>query len=186
MPIYNIASVMKHGILSYEKAKTIPHQSVALEGVQERRERKVTNTGRKLHSYANVYFDSHNPMLSKLRDKNDQICILAINPEIINIPGTIIADSNAASTIVQFVEPEQMTSVLNFDKIYMKYWVDSNQYITTQNKLFKCAEILVPDVIPPKYFLGIIVYNEEAKNKLLNLLQNNVSLPIRITPDRFF
>jgi len=69
MPIANIPFVMEHGILSHnlrERLK-IPNHSVALEEVQELRARKVVPGGRPLHDYANLYFDAHNPMLSRIR-----------------------------------------------------------------------------------------------------------------------
>ena len=120
MPIENLPSVMENGILSHKLAACFDHKSVALESVQDKRERKVTNTGRGLHTYANVYFDAYNPMLSALRHENSNLCILAIRPEILNLEGVVVTDCNAASSIAQFIEPEMMTEVLNFDKIYME------------------------------------------------------------------
>ena len=41
MPIGNLVSVMKHGILSYEHAAKLKHDSVALLPVQDRRDKKL-------------------------------------------------------------------------------------------------------------------------------------------------
>lgn len=38
MPMVNIGSVMTHGILSHERAAKLPHRSVAMQPVQERRD----------------------------------------------------------------------------------------------------------------------------------------------------
>lgn len=183
MPIENIPSVMEHGILSHELAKKYNHESIALETVQERREKKVTNTGRPLHSYANVYFDAHNPMLSRVRDKNNEICILAVDPEILNINGVIVTDCNAAASITQFVEPERMEEVLDFGIIYKRYWTDPNEFIQDRNKLIKCAEVLVPDLIPPEYIIGAVVANSCAADALKG---KGFNLRIVIERDRFF
>ena len=40
-----------------------------------------------LHKYANVYFDSKNPMLYKRKDENDNICILKVNCSILDFDG---------------------------------------------------------------------------------------------------
>lgn len=37
MPMANMLSVLRHGILSFERAKKIEHESVALEEAQEKR-----------------------------------------------------------------------------------------------------------------------------------------------------
>ena len=65
MPIDNINSVMTHGILSHERAAKLPHRSVALQPVQDRRDQKQVPGGLKLHQYANLYFHARNPMLYK-------------------------------------------------------------------------------------------------------------------------
>ena len=38
MPLENVQSVLKHGILSNERAAKLPHRSVAMQEVQERRD----------------------------------------------------------------------------------------------------------------------------------------------------
>jgi len=55
-----------------------------------------------LHDYANVYFDAHNPMLSKCRNRNDEICVLRLNPNVLDFPGVIVTDRNAATDLVRF------------------------------------------------------------------------------------
>src|SRR5262245_16376391 len=68
MPMANIASVLEHGILSYERAARLQHHSVAMQPVQDRRDRKQVPGGLKLHQYANLYFHARNPMLYKRKD----------------------------------------------------------------------------------------------------------------------
>ena len=56
MPLENIPSVLKLGILSNERAAKVPHYSVALEVVQERRELKHVPGGLKLHQIRQLVF----------------------------------------------------------------------------------------------------------------------------------
>ena len=67
---------MQRGLLSNEKAKSIYHASIAMNEVQKRREIVKVPNGLRLHQYANLYFDPRNPMLSRKRDQNEEICIL--------------------------------------------------------------------------------------------------------------
>ena len=77
-PIANVPLILKYGILSHRLAEKHVHDSVAMQEVQDRRKDKQIPGARLLHEYANLYFDAHNPMLSKRRDQNDTICILHV------------------------------------------------------------------------------------------------------------
>ena len=101
-PINNVPSITQFGILSHKLSGQIDHYSVAMPEIQERRKNKQIPGARTLHDYANLYFDAHNPMLSKLRARNDDICILRIDAKVLDLPGVIIADRNAASDWVRF------------------------------------------------------------------------------------
>ena len=65
MPMGNIASVMTHGILSYERASKLAHHSVAMQAIQDRRDQKYVPRGLRLQQYANLYFHARNPMMFK-------------------------------------------------------------------------------------------------------------------------
>src|SRR5207244_12722562 len=70
--------------------------------IQERRRNKQIPRARSLHEYANLYFDAHNPMLSKCRARNDVICVLRIAATVLDLPGVIVTDRNAASGWARF------------------------------------------------------------------------------------
>ena len=78
VPIGNLPNIVEHGILSHNQAARVAHGSVAMEEIQTRRRDKRIPGARSLHDYANLYFDAHNPMLSRLRERNDTICILRV------------------------------------------------------------------------------------------------------------
>jgi ssDNA thymidine ADP-ribosyltransferase, DarT len=90
--IANLPSIMEHGILSYTLADQLAHDSVAMPEIQERRRNKQIPGAGLLHQYANLYFDAHNPMLSRCRGRNNEICVLQINPSVLDIRGVIIAN----------------------------------------------------------------------------------------------
>lgn len=181
--ISNMGSIMKRGILSNENAMGIFHKSIALNDVQARRDVVQVPGGLKLHQYANLYFDSWNPMLSRKRDQNHEICILKIDKTILNKKGVILSDRNASSAYASFYEVESGLEKINFDLVYARYWTDENYYEQCRKRSIKCAEVLVPYRISPEYIVGAAVVSEEAKAKL------NASACIRkivIEPRLFF
>src|SRR2546430_13722578 len=89
MPLENIPSVLKLGVLSNERAAKVPHYSVALEVVQERRDLKHVPGGLKLHQYANLYFHARNPMLYRRKEEAANFCVLLDSIEVRHIEGVV-------------------------------------------------------------------------------------------------
>jgi hypothetical protein len=102
-PIEIVPSMMSHGILSNRRSTQVAHTSVAMEEVQDRRRDKQIPGAGLLHDYANLYFDAHNPMLSKRRDKNDTICVLRIDHAVLDVPGVIAAIAMRPAIMCDFI-----------------------------------------------------------------------------------
>ncbi len=183
-PIDNIPSIVEHGILSYMLASKIGHISIAMDVIQDRRHNKRIPGAGCLHEYANLYFDAHNPMLSKRRDQNDVICVLRINKEIFNIPGAIVADRNASSGYARFYPVEKGIQALDGDLVFARYWVHQDDEIETwRHRSIKCAEVLVPERVDPKYIIGVYVANDTALKAVQAL---NLGLPLVKKNGMFF
>jgi hypothetical protein len=83
--IENLGSILEKGILCHDKASSIPHTSVALEDVQDRRRGKRVPTGGLLHSYANLYFHARNPMMSYLVKNNHRdLVVVRVSTEVLD------------------------------------------------------------------------------------------------------
>jgi hypothetical protein len=54
-PIANVLSIMKHGILSHNLSLKVPHQSIAMSEIQDKRKNKQIPGAGRLHDYANLY-----------------------------------------------------------------------------------------------------------------------------------
>ena len=171
MPLENIPSVLKLGILSNERSAKIEHRSVAMEDVQEKRELKHVPGGLKLHQYANLYFHARNPMLYKRKGEINNLCVLRISTEILQLPGVVFADCNASSPYVRFLAPSQW-ALLDYEAIYAMDWNRqhaNDPYAYRVHKARKCTEVLVPHVVETKFFIGAYVVDEAAKSKLQSL-----------------
>jgi len=126
MPLANIPSVLRHGILSHAEASRLHHADVSMAEIQDRRDHVQVPQGLKLHQYANLYFHARNPMLFKRKEQAESLCILRVSTAVFNIPGTIITDQNASSNYVRFLPPTALNQ-LQLDNIYAENWLHPNQ-----------------------------------------------------------
>lgn len=184
IPIDNVESVMRHGILSYEEAAKLPHRSVALQQVQDRRDQKKVpgEHGLRLHQYANLYFHARNPMLYKRRDQAHELCVLRVSTEVLQVQGTVITDQNAASDWVRFLAPRQWRA-LDFDDIFAEDWRHSDEVRYWQQKSRKCAEVLVPHAVEPRFLVGAYVVDTATATRLR---VKAPQLPLATNPMVFF
>lgn len=183
-PIENVPSIVERGILANCQAARLAHASVAMEEVQDRRRNKQIPGARPLHEYANLYFDAHNPMLSRRRDQNDVICVLRINPAALDLPGVIVADRNAASDYVRFYTAADGIQALDREMVFARFWVNAaDPFDEMIRKSVKCAEVLVPDQIESRFVIGAYVANEQALRAFQAL---NTQLPVAVNSGMFF
>lgn len=183
MPIENVQSVMQHGILSYERSAKLPHHSVAMQPVQDKRDQKQVPGGLKLHQYANLYFHARNPMLFKRLNEVNRLCVLRVSTGVLDVNGTVITDQNAASDYVRFLDPSQW-QLLAFDDIYAMDWRHPNDPIAFwRHKSRKCAEVLAPHRIEPGLLIGAYVVDDAAAVRLQGL---GFGLPVVVDSVLFF
>jgi hypothetical protein len=183
MPLGNIPSVMAHGILSHERAVRLRHHSVALQSVQDLRDQKQVPGGLKLHQYANLYFHARNPMMFKRKAQAAELCVLQIDAQVCRLPGVVFADSNASSKYVRFLARDQ-SNLLDFEDIYAMDWRHPEDQIAQwRHAARKCAEVLVPNVVEPKYLMGAYVTDSAAAKKLASA---GFGLRITVDPVLFF
>ena len=183
MPITNVPSVLQRGILSHERASRLRHFDISMQAIQERRDKVQVPRGLKLHQYANLYFHARNPMLFKRQSEVENLCVLRVSIAVFNLSGAVITDQNASSNYVRFLPPSAINSI-ELDKVYAEDWRHPNDPIAYyRHKSQKCAEVLVPHTIPPKFITGAYVVDEKAQNALSNA---GFLLPITIHPFLFF
>ncbi len=161
--IANVPSILLHGILSHSLAAQLAHDSVAMPEIQERRRNKQIPGARPLHDYANLYFDAHNPMLSKCRNRNNDICVLRVDQGVLNLPNVIITDRNAATDMVRFWNVADGLARLDYQRLFAQYWTHPDDlYDQANHKAEKCAEVLVPDRVEAEMIMGAYVANRIA------------------------
>jgi hypothetical protein len=165
-PFENIGSVLAEGILcKVEQRRRRPKAtSIANPEVQVRRAAKLIPGGRRLHSYANLYFDARNSMMSVLRDLNDSLAILRVSHQIVDLPDVVVSDRNAAADDVIFRPAVTGIAALNEEEVYAEWW---NTGRDARQK--RCAEVLVPTRVAPEYIQGAYVRSEPCRAELAKL-----------------
>ncbi len=183
MPMENVPSVLAHGILSHERVSKLVHATVAMQAIQDKRDKKLVPGGLKLHQYANLYFHARNPMMSKRRDEAPKLCVLRVASRVLGIQGAVITDQNAASDYVRFHAPDQI-GLLNLDTIFARSWKHPEDQIREwKHSSAKCAEVLIPHSIPPEFIEGAFVLNSVAGQ---SLAESGFPHSISIDADLFF
>ncbi len=187
-PIQNVASILQHGILCNELVKHQRHQSVAMPEIQERRATKIVPGGQHLHKYVNLYIHARNPMLYKRKEQHETLCVLCINPKVLDLPDVVITSQNAASDYVRFYPSPDGLIHLDYGTVFAEYWTHPDDPILEfQHRSIKCAELLVPGKVESRLVIGAYVSNTKTKTALTNELhEHDLKLEITVDSHLFF
>lgn len=179
----NLASIMKYGLLSHTHAARIPHESIASESVQDKRAPKHIPNGRPLHEYVNTYFDARNAMMYDRRS-TPNLLVLRIDPAVLDVPGAVISDGNAATGNTAFYASPAGLAYLDEDRVYAVWWTNTDDpWLRREWKRQRQAEVLVPDRIPPEYIWGCYV---RYKQMLTPCSQVSATLNVEVGARVFF
>jgi len=182
-PICNVASILPHGILSHVRVSHLDHESVAMQEMQDRRAGVRVPGGRRLHEYANLYICGRNPMLFKRRSQHQEICVLVVSTDVLDLPAVVITDRNAGADFPQFRPAPSGLSIVDRNLTFAEYWTSPNQIEYWRRKTAKCAEVLVPNRVPPRFVTKIYVSCEQAKQQVEAF---GLGLPVSIKKHLFF
>ncbi len=173
----------QQGILSHKQVGKIKHTSIADRDIQDRRSRVVVPGARPLHEYANLYICGRNPMLYRRRDRHAEICVLRVRPDVLDLPGVIVTDMNAAAEGLygSFRPAPDGLRIVDRDLTFAEYWTDSDQIQYYRKKSAKCAEVLVPDRVDPEFIFGCYVSCPQAREQVLAVAND-----IDVTIDPYF
>lgn len=215
MAIDNLRSVLECGILSHKRADRIEHTDVANIEVNDRRAGKVPpnpvredkeKQALRIHRYANLYISGNNAMLHNIVTRHgksraeqtkqrNKICILRIDPSILERDEVLVAKQNAATDEAQFENAgtcqlsPRSTAILT-DRYSEILDNETKRPTERHRKPIRQAEVLVPYQLDPSYIRGIYVANMAAKIAVGFVInqpgQGRSPLPVTIHPTLFF
>jgi hypothetical protein len=165
--IGNISSILEHGILSHNGAARLSHVDISMQNIQDRRAAKRVPGGLALHDYANLYFNGRNKMMAAKRPLHSEICLLRVAPAVLDIPGAVIADQNASSKYVLFIQSPAGLKKLSYEEVFVRSWRCPDDQIMEWRLGSKvCAELLIPNKIDSGFITGAYVNGQSALAKL--------------------
>jgi hypothetical protein len=162
----NLDSILMRGIVCHNRARRLPHRSIASGDVQDIRRGKSVPRGLSLHSYANLYFDARNAMMRYLQDEPDLV-VMRVSPDIFDIPDTVVTDGNAANGPTRFYPSPEGLQYLNSTRIFAWSWNDPDPWVKREKKRVRQAEVLVPHLVPSNYIQGCYVDTREKRRTCL-------------------
>jgi hypothetical protein len=124
-------------------------------------------------------------MMYKRKGGASELCVLRISLDVLDVDGVVLTDCNASSNYVRFLPPKPAYyRFLDFDDIFAMDWRHPEDPIAEmRHRSRKCAEVLVPHLVQPRFIIGARVVNEATKGRLEGL---GFGLPIAIDPGLFF
>ncbi|MBU4502268.1 MAG: DUF4433 domain-containing protein [Nanoarchaeota archaeon] len=158
--IDNLKSFADRGILSRNKVEYLNLKFTDISSKEVQRLRNwIEGLPRDLHDYVPLYFAENTPMLYKVCEENgkENIAIIKVNINLLLRDDVYFSDKNCANKSVRIYKGIQNLDKLRWDKIMAKY---------TKYKMFKMAEVLVPDMISPSSIEKIIIPADPAEQKV--------------------
>ena len=142
----------------------------------------------KVQSYVSVFFNGNNSALKNLL-QTDELCILRIDPRVTEYPDLIVTDRGVTQEGVSFYHLANALPYLNFSVINDRHgWTDKKASLA-ENRLRsfqRCAQLLVPNVLPDHFITGIYVVSERVKAAVKALFTRELHIPVIVHPRLFF
>ena len=187
--IENIPHVLQYGITHSSSPNANPaFFPIGDSSLIATRSQFALDNGKLLGEYIPFYFGARMPMLYVIQKGYNLVkptpaqdivyCITSVQKIMERNLEYIFTDGHAVdsfSTQYGLEDIEDIETLLDMKAIRAKYWKDENDLDLKRRKE---AEFLVLCDIPPTAVLGYLVYNETAKQKLLNFGVNGAVVHI--------
>ena len=174
----NVSSILKHGILSYNDARSqgMLNKDISDHAVQDRREKPEPFYNRSIHAYAPLYINPSNPMLYVRKGMIHNIVILEIDVAILKYCLFLFSDGNVAAGSTRIFSNITDLAELPWDVLTDDRW---NTHRDGKRK--RCAEFLVYPKVPVSFVSRLIVSNKSLSDRM-----QRYNKPVSVAPSRFF
>ncbi len=179
--VENIPSILSNGICSHQlvEDRRIPFRAIYDAEIVSNRKNKKTPADRSLWTYANVYFQSRNPMLYRVVHEKGfkEIVVLGLQKRILESPGAFITDGNAANSATAFYTVSDGIQAISkiWGTINSEWW---NSMDGSKRKIM--AECLIPNQIPPDFIHSIFVADHKTAERVRSMVQSH---PVSVVPE---
>lgn len=109
-------------------------------------------------------------MMFKRKAECFDLCVLRVSIQVFELEGVVFTDQNAASAYARFFRVQDGIKGINFDMIYADDWRHPGDDARFwEHKSIKCAEVLVPGVVEPRFITGAYVYDTLVQSQVAGL-----------------
>ncbi len=122
-------------------------------------------------------------MLLKKSDIHESICVLRVSADVLDIRNVVVTDGNAASKYVSFRPAPAGLAIVDRDRTFAEWWTHDDQIEQWRHSSQKCAEVLVPDLVPPLYVIGAYVSCNDSRDAFHSLAPDPA---VTVNPRLFF
>jgi hypothetical protein len=122
-------------------------------------------------------------MMYVLRDQHADLIVLRLETTVLDLSDAVIADGNAASDSTAFYPSPVGLRNLDGDAIFASDWTDPDVFEYWHKKRVKCAEVLIPDQIPPEFIVGAYVSSQQTLKRINSL---GLGLQVSVNKSVFF
>ena len=184
--IDNIPHIVRNGIVKADSPLRDEHY-VSIGDRQIIRVRgEIVVKGYRISDYIPFYLGPRSPMLyviqhgyngvQRVEPENIVYCVIRLDHLMDSDIECIFTDGHAVSNLTSFYSKDhlpQINEIVNYDDVYSSQW---NSETDIDLKRRKEAELLVKDDLPAQFLRGFVVYNEKAKQRLLDMgvAENNI------------
>lgn len=109
--------------------------------------------------------------------------MLQVSTDVLDLDGVVVTDRNAASGYARFYESAAGLASLDRDLVFAEWWTHPDYYEQLRRGSITCAEILVPDRVPPEFIQGIYVSGPEPQARVGS---EQSAVPVTVNRQLFF
>ena len=134
----------------------------------------------KLSDCIPFYFGPRSPMLYVIQHGYNGVrqfnaeeivyCAVSLNELYESEIDCFFSDGHALNRMTTFypkADLKRINEIIKYDDVFTKYWNDKTPFDDSKRR--KEAELLVRDEMPPSFIKGFIVYNDKAKETLIDV-----------------
>jgi hypothetical protein len=122
-------------------------------------------------------------MLYVRRNGHTEICVLQVSLDVLDLPGAIVTDMNAARTYARFKPAPEGLEIVDRALTFARYWTHPDPDEQYRRKGLKRAEVLVPRLVPSEFIVGAYVSGDVSRGALADIAAD---LPATVNSDLFF
>lgn len=192
--IDNIPHIVRNGIVKADSPLRDEHYASIGDRQIIRVRGEMVVKGYKISDYIPFYLGPRSPMLyviqhgyngvQRVDAENVVYLVVRLDELVSNDVDCIFTDGHALSSLTNYYTKDKLPiidKIVRYDDVYSSRW-DSDTDLDLKRR--KEAELLIKNDLPVQFIKGFVVYNEQAKVKLMAMGVDSVKIAVR--PEYYF